>query len=272
MGSGSIDGSFEPLDLPRLPEPCARRHPGWSDGADYRHLVGDPPRVREVSASTPALLIDHARADDGGEVALAAGTLLLWVGSLYAIWGFGSLARGDHVLQILNGGLCGECVEVRVEEEGHEDRLPDTMQPAGRTRPLYRVSRLITEGVWTTDRRSSLEPGTRLRQVDVVQLLGVHVRRPVPVVRRPLRGPRRRGARCACRDHPRHDSRRRRRRHRGAPRPRSGGPQLSAQQVAERGAHRPRGAWAAEGGVASRAGDTIVRAAEDDGGRTGPRP
>ena len=33
------------------------------------------------------------------------------------------------------------------------------------------MSRPIAEGVWTTDRRHSLDPGTRLRRIEVVQYL-----------------------------------------------------------------------------------------------------
>jgi hypothetical protein len=58
--------------------------------------------------------------------------------------------HGAHVLQVLNGVLRGDCVEVRVEEEGREDGLPDTMPPAGGTQPIYRVSRSIAD--WQAQR------------------------------------------------------------------------------------------------------------------------
>lgn len=45
------------------------------------------------------------------------------------------------------------------------------MPPAGGTQRVYRVSRPIGEGAWTTDRRSSLDTGTRLRRIEVVQYL-----------------------------------------------------------------------------------------------------
>ena len=132
-----------------------------------------------MSAATPARLIDHALgphlfADVEpfgylGMVSLATGTLLLWIGSAYEHVA-GLVIRGAHVLQVLNGELRGECVEIRVEEVD-QSALPDTMPPAGGTQPVYRVSRRIAEGVWTTDRRYSLDPGTHLRRIEVVQYL-----------------------------------------------------------------------------------------------------
>jgi hypothetical protein len=133
-------------------------------------LIDDPPRVRSVATTTSALLIDHERAGYGEEVVLPAGTLLLWIGSAYQ-HAMGFVLHGAHVLAVLSGDLRGECVEVRVDGPGHEDLLPGTMPSAGESQPLYRVLRQITKGVWTTDRRNSLDPGTRLRRIEVVQYL-----------------------------------------------------------------------------------------------------
>lgn len=51
-----------------------------------------------------------------GSVSLATGTLLLWIGSSFPMHHSGRPLHGAHVLQVLNGDLRGECVEVRVEE------------------------------------------------------------------------------------------------------------------------------------------------------------
>jgi hypothetical protein len=126
-------------DLGDLPEPCPRRHPGWGDGVDYRRLTDDPPNVRCVSAPTTALLIDHERGGYGGEVALAAGTLLLWIGSAHELHHSGGVLYGAHVLAVLSGDLRGECVEVRVDQEGRENHLPDAIPPAGELEPVHRM-------------------------------------------------------------------------------------------------------------------------------------
>ena len=105
----------------------------------------DPLRVRVACARAavrnhshalrPHLFPDVEPSGYLGAVSLATGTLLLWVGSSYLMHYSGGAFHGAHVLQVLNGELRGECVEVRVEEEGREDGLPDTMPPAGGTQP-----------------------------------------------------------------------------------------------------------------------------------------
>ena len=94
-------------------------HPDWASGVDYRHLVGDPPRLRRVSAPTPARLIDHATQQYGREVVLVRDTSVWWVGSSYQRDHTGNTI-GSHVFEILDGPLRGECVAF-VEDPYTED-------------------------------------------------------------------------------------------------------------------------------------------------------
>jgi len=102
----------------------------------------------------------------------------------------GECFNGAHVLQVLTRPG-GECRRGQGRGEAVRTGFQTRCRLLG-AQPVYRVSRPIAEGVWTTDRRYSLDPGRACGG-----LKSSSIRRPVRVpavlfVRRSLRGPRRR--------------------------------------------------------------------------------